>query len=123
MISKVVVHESGLFESWLEDASNFLDKLPPEEAGERLYTIRGCAQCHSSDGSARVGPTFKGVWGASHKMTSGESVVVDENYVRESILEPQAKVRSGFNPVMPTYQGQISDPEINAIIAYIKSLQ
>jgi cytochrome c oxidase subunit II len=55
-------------------------------------------------------------------MTSGESVLVDENYLRESILEPQAKIRAGYRPVMPTYQGQLNDGEIAAIIAFIKSL-
>ncbi len=122
MLAKVVVHPSGEFESWLEDAANFLERVTPVEAGEILYQRRGCVQCHSVDGSAKTGPSFKDVFGTQQAMTDGTTVEVDENYIRESILEPQAKVRAGYKPVMPTYQGQLKDEEIAAIIAYIKSL-
>lgn len=123
MLAKVVVHPSGEFEPWLENAANLLENLTPVEAGEVLYQRRGCAQCHSLDGSAKAGPTFLEVYGTTQLMTSGESVLVDENYLRESILEPQAKIRAGYRPVMPTYQGQLNDGEIAAIIAFIKSLK
>ena len=122
MLAKVVVHPSGEFEGWLENAANFMETLTPVQAGEILYQRRGCAQCHSVDGSAQVGPTFLDVFGTEQPMTDGTVVSVDENYLRESILEPQSKVRAGYRPVMPTYQGQLKDEEINAIIAYIKSL-
>lgn len=122
MLAKVVVHPSGEFEPWLENAANFMDKMTPVEAGEILYTRRGCAQCHSVDGSAKTGPTFLDVYGTQQAMTDGSTITVDENYLRESILEPQAKVRAGYKPVMPTYQGQLKDEEISALIAYIKSL-
>jgi cytochrome c oxidase subunit II len=123
MLARVVVHPSGEFEPWLEKAANLLETLTPVEAGEVLYLRRGCAQCHSVDGSAKSGPTFLGAYGTTQLMTSGASVVIDENYLRESILEPQAKIRAGYKPVMPTYQGQLRDEEIAALIAYIKSLQ
>jgi cytochrome c oxidase subunit 2 len=74
------------------------------------------------DGSGGTGPTFKGIFGASHAMTDGTNVTVDENYLRESILEPQKKVRAGYEPVMPTYSGRLSDREITALVAYIESL-
>ena len=93
------------------------------ELGELLYKQRGCGQCHSIDGAGGTGPTFKGLWGATNKMVDGTSVTVDENYIRESILEPQAKVRLGFNPVMPTFQGKLKDREITGLIEYIKSLE
>ena len=105
-----------------EDAANFLDSVTPVQAGEILYQRRGCVQCHSVDGSARSGPSFKDVFGSQQALSDGSSVKVDENYLRESILEPQAKVRAGYRPVMPTYQGQLKDEEIAALIAYIKSL-
>jgi cytochrome c oxidase subunit 2 len=123
MSAKVVVHRSGEFEKWLDEAANFMKDLTPVEAGEILYTRRGCVQCHSIDGSAKAGPSFKGAFGQEHQMTTGETVVVDENYIRESILEPQAKVRAGYRPVMPTYQGQLKDEEIAALIQFIKSLR
>ena len=122
MLAKVVVHEPGGFERWLEAASNLLATMTPVEAGAKLYAQRGCAQCHTVDGSARVGPTFKGVFGHDVVMRDGSKVLADENYVRESILDPQAKVVAGFEPVMPTYKGRIKDQEITAIIAYLKSL-
>ncbi len=122
MLAKVVIHRSGEFEKWLEDAASFLDRVTPVEAGEILYQRRGCVQCHSVDGAAKVGPSFKDSFGTLQAMANGDSIVVDENYVRESILEPQAKIRAGYKPVMPTYQGQLKDEEIAALIAYIKSL-
>jgi cytochrome c oxidase subunit 2 len=122
MLATVIVHEPGGFEKWLEDASNFLDKLSPAEAGARLYQSRGCQGCHSVDGTANIGPTFKEIFGDDHALADGSSVTVDEDYIRESILEPQAKIVAGYQPVMPTYQGKLSDREITAIIEYIKTL-
>jgi cytochrome c oxidase subunit II len=123
MLANVVVHASGEYEQWLEKASNLLATLPPEEAGKILYTKRGCVQCHTTDGTARIGPSFKGSFGTSQALTDGSSVEIEENYCRESILEPLKRVRAGFRPVMPSYKGQLKDPEIDAIIAYIKSLR
>jgi cytochrome c oxidase subunit 2 len=123
MLAKVVVHPSGEFETWLEQASNFLDRMSPEEGGQLLYQRRGCVQCHSVDGSAKTGPTFQGTFGTQQQLADGGSVTVDENYIRESILDPMVKVRAGYKPVMPSYQGQLKEEEINAIIAYIKSLK
>jgi len=123
MTANVVVHEAGEFEAWLEDASNFLDKLPPAEAGQLLYERRGCIQCHSTDGTPKAGPSFRGIFGSEQGLADGTTVTVDENYIRESILEPLAKVRAGFRPVMPTYRGQLNDAEISVIIEYIKSLK
>jgi cytochrome c oxidase subunit 2 len=123
MWAKVVVHEPGGFERWLEEASNFLKTMPPAEAGEQLYRTRGCAQCHTVNGNASTGPTWKGLFGRQVPLQGGTTVVADENYVRESILDPQAQIVAGFQPVMPTYKGRLTDQEITAIIAYIKTLK
>jgi cytochrome c oxidase subunit 2 len=123
MLSKVVVHPPGQFEKWLEDAGNFLAKLPPAEAGEKLYLQRGCKQCHSVDGKSGIGPTFKNLYGEPQALRSGETVVADENYIRTSILNPQAQIVAGYEPVMPTYQGRLKDAEISAIIEYLKTLK
>jgi len=122
MIASVVVHPVGEFETWLEKASNFLETMSPVDAGRKLFQVRGCQQCHSVDGSAKTGPTMLGVFGRSQNLADGTTVTVDENYIRESILEPQARVVAGFEPVMPTYQGRLKDAEITAIIEYFKSL-
>jgi cytochrome c oxidase subunit 2 len=122
MLAKVEVHPPGEFDRWLADASDFLKRMSPPEAGALLYNVRGCKQCHSLDGSAGTGPTFRGLWGSEERLADGGSVVVDENYVRESIVAPLARVTAGYEPVMPTYQGRLSDEEIAAIIEYLKTL-
>jgi len=122
MLAKVIVHPVGEFEPWLVEASDFLSRMPPAEAGQQLYEQRGCPQCHSMDGSAGIGPTFLGLFGSTEQLEGGGSVLVDENYVRESILNPQANVTLGFDPVMPTFQGRLRDEEIAAIIEFMKTL-
>jgi cytochrome c oxidase subunit II len=123
MLAKVVVHEPGGFERWLEEASNFLATLSPAEAGARLFLARGCAQCHSVDGKAGVGPTLLKLFGSHVPLKSGDAVTADEDYIRESILEPQAKIVAGFEPVMPTFKGKLKDQEITAVIEYMKTLK
>jgi cytochrome c oxidase subunit 2 len=90
--------------------------------GMKLSVSKGCVACHTTTGARLVGPSWKELW-ARDESTDHGAVKVDENYIRESILQPQAKVVTGFQPVMPTFAGQISDPEIDELIAYIKSLK
>lgn len=119
----VQVHGPGGYEKFLEKAEEAVKELPIVEQGKMWYSKRGCGQCHSVDGSASTGPTFKGIWGENRQFTDGTTGVVDEDYIRESILEPQAKLRSGYGPVMPTFAGKLKDWQIDGLIAYIKSLQ
>jgi cytochrome c oxidase subunit 2 len=93
------------------------------EWGGDLYKKYTCNTCHSVDGSRLVGPSFKGLFGREEKIQGGPSVVVDENYFRESIFDPQAKIVEGFAPAMPTFKGQIQDVEIDALMAFVKSLK
>ncbi|MDX1967905.1 MAG: cytochrome c oxidase subunit II [Planctomycetaceae bacterium] len=123
MLARVVVHESGEFDTWLAKESDFLNTMTPEAAGKLLYQRRGCIQCHSVDGSAKQGPTFQGTYGTQQALADGTTITVDDNYIRESILNPMAKVRGGYRPVMPTFQGQLKDAEIDALIAFMKSLK
>ena len=122
MLSVVTVHQAGMFEVWLEKASNLLDTMPPAEAGELLVQRKGCVQCHSLDGSANVGPTFRELFGHAVALKGGGEVTADENYIRQSILEPMADIVAGYEPVMPTYAGKLKDQEITAIIAYLKTI-
>ena len=78
--------------------------------------------CHHADGKGR-GPSLVGVFGKPQQMANGSTVMADEAYLRESILNPQAKMVQGYQPLMPTYQGQISEDAIAALLAYIKSLE
>lgn len=95
----------------------------PEELGASLYTNKGCNACHSVDGAPGVGPSFKGLFGKNEALQDGTSVDVDENYLRESILIPQAKIVKGFAPVMPAFKGLLKDEEVDALITYIKTLK
>lgn len=94
--------------------------------GQQLYTDKGCFACHSIDGAKGIAPTFKGIWGKREEMSDGSFVLVDENYVRESIEYPgtsKDKLVKGFPPVMPTFKGLLTEEEMNAFIAFIKSLK
>jgi cytochrome c oxidase subunit 2 len=86
-----------------------------------LFATLGCATCHRSDAQGR-GPNLQGIYDKPVLLEDGRSVVADENYVRESILNPTAKIVKGYKPVMPTFQGLISDEQLNALVAYVKSL-
>jgi cytochrome c oxidase subunit 2 len=93
------------------------------DQGKKVFENRGCVSCHSTDGSPKIGPTQKGLFGSTVQLLDGKTLVADENYIRESIEKPQAKIVKGFSPVMPTFQGLINETEMNALIAYIKSLK
>ena len=123
MLAKVVIHEPADFERWMEENGDLLADLSPVEAGEKLFTMRGCVACHTTDGSVRIGPSLKGMFGSERKFIDGSSLVADENYIRESLLEPMTKIVEGFAPAMPTFQGQLSSEEIDAIIEFIKSVK
>jgi cytochrome c oxidase subunit II len=121
MLAKAVVHEPGGYEAWLEDVSVF--KGTPVELGQMLYEQRGCKTCHSVDGSTGTGPTWKGLFGSSRTFTNGSTASADENYISSSINNPAGQVVQGYGPVMPTFQGQLSDEQINGLIEYIKTLK
>lgn len=131
MTARVIVHPAGEFEKWLENASNWVKTMPPADAGRILVLGRpdgtggrGCTQCHKVDGSRLIGPPLNGIWGKEHVLKGGGKVVVDENYIRESILDPQAKILAGYESVaMPTYKGLVKDDEIAAIIEFMKTLK
>jgi len=122
MLSKVIVHDPADFDAWMAKAADWIKDLPPVEAGALVYKKKGCNQCHSVDGAGGVGPTFRGSFGNRRQFTDGSTGVMDENYVRESVLNPRAKVLAGFDPVMPTFQGRLKENEISVLIAYLRSL-
>ncbi|KRT66755.1 MAG: cytochrome C oxidase subunit II, transmembrane region, cytochrome c oxidase subunit II [Candidatus Dadabacteria bacterium CSP1-2] len=124
MLGKVIVMSPQEYEKWEKgEEEKAVASLPPAELGKQLYTQRGCNACHSIDGSSLVGPTWKGLYGHEVVLQDGTKVTADENYIREAILEPQAKMVKGFGPVMPSFKGVISDDEISDLIAYIKTLK
>jgi len=119
----LVVHEPGGYERYLSDKAAQSQKLPPEQLGKMLYEKKGCNACHTVDGTPRVGPSWKATFGTMVPLTDGSQVKMDENYIRESIIYPQAKSRPGFPPSMPSFEGQLKENELLGIIAYIKSLK
>lgn len=97
--------------------------LSPVEKGKKLYQDKLCITCHSLDGSKLVGPSLKGVYGTPQKLTDGTSPVADDAYIKESILNPMAKIVEGYPPAMPPYQGQLSDEDIANIIEFLKTVK
>jgi cytochrome c1 len=93
----------------------------PVAFGQRLATMNACTVCHTTDGRPSTGPTWRGLFGKSERLQGGGTVMVDEAYLRESIVTPNAKVVQGFTPVMP--QLRLSESEVDALIAYIRSLR
>ncbi len=91
------------------------------ERGSKLFNDLACNTCHLDNGQGR-GPSLKDLVGKAVEMTDGSTAVVDEGYLRESILNSQARVVKGFQPLMPTFQGLVSEEGLAALIEHIKSL-
>ena len=118
MGGRIVVMTAADYERWLAGG---VAEEPLPAAGEKLFARLGCNSCHRADGGGR-GPSLVGRFGRSEKMASGETVAIDEGYLRESILNPQAKLVVGYAPIMPTFKGLISEDGLLQLVAYIKSL-
>lgn len=123
MIGTVRAVSDRQYGEWLDSAGLGGEEIPLVELGAKAYTAKACITCHSIDGRPGIGPSFKGHFGVRQKMADGTTVTVDENYLRESILNPNTKVVQGYQAVMPSYQGLLKDREIDALVEYIKSLQ
>jgi len=115
-----------VYEKWLTEAGSEDDDLPLDELGAKLYTKKACITCHTLDGSALVGPSYlqtSQMWGQERVFDDGSSATIDDNYIRNSILEPQSQIVAGYQGVMPTYQGVLNDRELDALIAFLKTLK
>jgi cytochrome c oxidase subunit 2 len=123
MKAKVFVDTPADYEKWMATGGTEYLDYTPEAWGKIQWDRKGCSTCHSIDGSMSKGPTWKGIWGTMVKLNDGRSVLVDEAYVRESMMLPQAKIVAGFDPIMPTFQGLLRENEINGLMAFIKSLK
>jgi cytochrome c553 len=95
----------------------------PEALGASLFERKGCAGCHSVDGSSRVGPSLHRDFGSMVALADGSTVEMNETYIRESLHTPRAKARPGFPDVMPSFDGVLSERETAALVAYIASLR
>src|SRR4051794_6383316 len=118
MIGWVYVMEPQEYQAWLS-GSGSQDSLA--QSGQRLFDDLACSNCHKSDGSGRC-PTLVGLYGKKVQLSDGRTITADEQYIRESILQPSAKVVAGFQPIMPTFQGLVTEEGLLQLIEYIKSL-
>jgi len=123
MLAKINVLDDQAYQKWLVEGDESLKTMPLKELGALIHENRGCATWHSLDGTRGQGPSWKGIWGTTEKFVDGSSAVVDENYVRESILEPQKHVVQGYEGIMPTYQGLLRPRELLGVIEFIKTLK
>jgi cytochrome c oxidase subunit 2 len=118
MTGWIVAMEPTDFQAWLSGGAA---EGTLASRGEKLFQDLACHTCHQGDVQGR-GPVLDGLFGKTVQLQGGATVVADENYIRESIVDPQAKIVDGFQPLMPTFQGLISEEGLLQLIAYIKSL-
>lgn len=115
-----VVHpDQASFDAWSREGNEAVASLA--EAGQRVATAKGCLACHSLDGSRRIGPSFRALWGREEALADGTRVQVDEAYVRESLQRPGAKIAAGFPPVMPPVP--LEEKELQALCAWLETLK
>jgi cytochrome c oxidase subunit II len=122
MITRVIVHDPDEFKQWLAKAGDWGSTMSPAQAGRLLFERRGCMQCHSTDGTRIIGPTMKDLFASELSYGRGNKIVADENYIRESMYDPGAKVVDGFDNVMPSFKGMFSEKDVDAMIAYLKTI-
>jgi cytochrome c oxidase subunit 2 len=119
MIGEVTVLTPDDYKRWLEQSTSGMSLA---QNGERLFASMGCNSCHNGTAAAR-GPNLAGVYGSKLTLTDGSQVLVNDAYIRDAILSPSQHVPVGFAPIMPTYQGQISEDGLIDLVEYIKNLQ
>jgi cytochrome c oxidase subunit II len=118
MIGEVVVMEPSEYQTWLSGGAA---EGSLASAGAKLFQDLACNTCHRPDAQGR-GPVLEGLFGKTVTLQNGETLTVDEAYVRESILQPAAKIATGFQPIMPTFQGLVTEEQLLELIEYVKSL-
>jgi cytochrome c oxidase subunit 2 len=121
MIGQVVVMEPAQYQAWLSGTMSTGVEGSPVAAGQRLFQDLACHTCHQLDHQG-IGPMLTGLFGKQVQLDNGSVVTADENYIRESILKPTAKIVAGFQPLMPSYQGRVNEEQLLQLISYMKSL-
>jgi cytochrome c oxidase subunit 2 len=115
MVGRVIVMPGDEYQAWLAGVPQ---AETPVAAGTQLFASYGCVSCHG-----QTAPSLAGVYGSPVLLTDGSTVTADETYLRESILNPRAKIVAGFGPIMPSFQGQLTEEQVFHLVAYIKSLK
>jgi cytochrome c oxidase subunit II len=118
MIGWINVMEPSEYQTWLSGGTG---EGSLASTGQKLFQDLACNTCHKTDGTGR-GPALEAIFGKQIELQNGQKVIADESYIRESILNPQAKVVAGFQPIMPTFRGLVSEEQVLQLIAHIKAL-
>ena len=119
MIGEVTVLTPEDYQRWTQGSTSGMSLA---QNGERLFASMGCNACHSGNAAAR-GPNLAGVYGSKLQLTNGSEVLVNEAYLRDAILNPSQHITAGYSPIMPTYQGQVSEDGLIDLVEYIKGLE
>jgi cytochrome c oxidase subunit 2 len=123
MLGRVRVLSVEDYAAWLEGTTDSRDSsMNLVSLGRDAAVRHACFSCHTVDGQAHIGPTWQGLFGASVELTSGARVTADAAYLTRAMMDPAAEVVAGYPPVMPTYLGSLSQPEVAAILEYLRSL-
>jgi cytochrome c oxidase subunit 2 len=135
MVGRMVVMKPEDYDTWMTEErrqtyaaradQDFVDgegRGTMVQQGERLALEKGCGRCHTVDGSSHLGPTWTDMYRSEVKLVTGKTVIADEAYLTRSMMDPLADVVAGYAPMMPSYQGQLTDGEAAALVEYIKSL-
>jgi cytochrome c oxidase subunit 2 len=129
MRGHVIVDSQSNVENWLQKLPTFAslqtqagsgEVFDPVSQGKQLAQVHGCFGCHSIDGSPAVGPTWKDLYGKQEQLTDGRSILVDDDYLSQSITDPNDTIIAGYSPIMPAYN--LTQQQLDVLIAYIKSL-
>ncbi len=127
MLAQLIVMPPQEYAEWAargeEEGEEQKEHEPLASRGERLVNSAGCLNCHGVEGKGKIGPNFRGVYGSKVALEGGKTVTADEDYLRESIVDPGAKVVKGFPNVMPTYKTTLSKGDVDAVVAYLKTLK
>jgi cytochrome c oxidase subunit 2 len=115
----IYVMEQRDFDNWL--TGSVAGQTPVEEGRDLFQNKLGCASCHAGGASQR-GAVLEGIFGKDVELASGDKVLVDEQYIRNSVLNPGSQIVKGYQPIMPTFKGQVTEEQLNSLVAYIKSL-
>jgi cytochrome c oxidase subunit 2 len=115
----IYVMEQRDFDNWL--SGNVSGQTPVEQGKDLFENKLGCASCHAG-GPQQRGAKLEGIYGHEVKLVGGQTVLADDAYIRESILNPSAQIVEGFQPIMPTFKGQVTEEQLVSLVAYIKSL-
>jgi cytochrome c oxidase subunit 2 len=124
MLAQLIVMPQAEYAEWVEHGGREGgEREPLAVRGERIVKNAGCLNCHAVEGKEKIGPNFRGLYGSKVPIEGGESVTADEEFLRESIVDPGAKVVKGYPNVMPTFKATLPREDTDAVVEYLKTLK